>query len=283
MIIVLFLLSSCKASVDNLSYKNDIGYEAYISDFNTGYDDATFYFIEEAMETSKQARDFYKSNNRRCGDYIITDYEDGVCINRYVGLELSDGSILEIPEKIDNKLVVKIGGYVSDDETKILGAFSGNTNFTLKIPSTVKYIGNLSFLCYSGIISDDDRKDFTFISSIEVSADNPYYWSNDGALYTKDRKSLLYEPKLEWICSGVSYTVPDFIETFEPSNGVDSNMAKIVIGNNVNKINTFIDRGENTEDWVPDIVVFGYKDTVAEKWAEEQNTLFKEIEDLQDY
>lgn len=267
---------------DYSNYKNEEGYQEYINDSSTGYEDVPYYDCDESMETSELARKYYENNKRRSGDYIITDYNDGVCINQYVGGKVAENAILNVPEKIDGKPVVKIGGYPVDNGDDFLGAFAGNKNFTLKLPSTVKYIGSHTFLYYSGIIPEENRDDFTLVKSVEVSEDNPYYASYKGTLYTKDKKSLLYEPKLQWIYLERDYIVPELVENFVPSNGVSDGEITLTIGENVKTINTFIDKGEDGIDpnpyVIPQIVIRGKKGSVAEEWAKEQCAKFEALE-----
>ena len=286
-VLLLITLSGCGAK-KNTNYKKQVGYKEYISDTSTGYKDAPYYECNEAMNKSLKAIEFYKNNNRRCGDYIITDYENGVCINKYLGFKSSEDQVIEIPETLEDKPVVKIGSYpvnenVNDTlDIELIGAFAGCMDFTLKIPSTVKYIGDRAFLYYSGIIQEDKRDNYTFVKNIQVDEDNKYYSSKDGVLYTKDMKSLLFDAKLGWYyCTVNSYSVPDFVENFEPSNGIAENLGSIVFEKSIKKINTFIDKGENGIEPDPEyklnVVVKGYKNTAAEKWAEKQYAKFKAI------
>lgn len=282
--ILIFLLTiifftGCEKYYSN--YKSEDGYVEYVSDNDTGYEDVPYYNCDEAMESSEDARKYYENNKRRSGDYIITDYNDGVCINQYVGCNVAENATLNVPEKIDGKPVVKIGGYPVDNGDDFLGAFAGNKNFTLKLPSTVKYIGSHTFLYYSGIIPEENRDNFTLVKSVEVSEDNPYYASYKGALYTKDKKSLLYEPKLQWIYLERNYVVPEFVENFAPSNGVSDGEITLTIGENVKTINTFIDKGEDGIEpnpyVTPNVVIIGYKNTAAEEWAIEQYAIFEKL------
>lgn len=275
-----FAFTGCGKDYSN--YKDEDGYQKYISDSNTGYEDVPYFDCDEAMRSSEDARKYYENNKRRSGDYIITDYEDGVCINKYVGWKIAENATLKVPEELDGKPVVKIGGYPIDDGDDFLGAFAGNRDFTIELPSTVKYIGSYTFLYYSGVISEEDRDDFTLVKAVEVSDDNPYYASYEGALYTKDKKSLLYDPMLEWMYLQTSYTVPDFVEIFEPTNGVADSDVTITIGDNVKTINTFIDKDEDGIEpnpaVKPRLVVRGKKGSAAEEWAKEQYAEFEALE-----
>lgn len=49
----------------------------------------------------------YISKMYKSGDFLVSDYNGGICINRYVGNEKD----VVIPEKIDGKNVIKIGLY----------------------------------------------------------------------------------------------------------------------------------------------------------------------------
>ena len=285
---LLLLFTGCGAK-NTADFNKQVGYKEYISDTDTGYKDAPYYECNEAMNKSLKAIEFYKNNNRRCGDYIITDYENGVCINKYLGFKPFEDQVIEIPETLEDKPVVKIGCYpvnenVNDTlDIELIGAFAGCMDFTLKIPSTVKYIGDSVFLYYSGIIQEDKRDNYTFVKNIQVDENNKYYASKDGVLYTKDMKSLLFDAKLGWYyCTESSYSVPDFVENFEPSNGIAENLGSIVFEKSIKKINTFIDKGENGVEPDPEyrlnVVVKGYKNTIAEKWAEQQYAKFKALD-----
>lgn len=101
-------------------------------------------------------------------------------------------------------------------------------------------------------------------------------------MYSKDYKKLLYidypnaiqDYDVE-IPESYSYDVPDFVESFEPSAGVPSDMYSLTIGKNVKSINTFIDVDEfNTRS----LTVYGYQGSVAEEWAKDKNVKFKALD-----
>ena len=146
---------------------------------------------------------------------------------------------------------------------------------------------NVDVLTYAGNLENlkdiENRDNYTFVKNIQVDENNKYYASKDGVLYTKDMKSLLFDAKLGWYyCTESSYSVPDFVENFEPSNGIAENLGSIVFEKSIKKINTFIDKGENGVEPDPEyrlnVVVKGYKNTVAEKWAEKQYAKFKALD-----
>lgn len=212
------------------------------------------------------AKDYLENYNKatkRSGDFIITDFEDGVCINEYIydKTKVNNNSLtVGIPETIDGKKVLKLGAAckkvwdndISMDyeyiETGFLINVPSKINVTVKIPKTVRDI------CYSsldnsfddffddeGYYSDNPevnknakRYEKTFISRFVVDKDNPYYSSIKGSLYTKNMKWLLY------ICAGLNETtIPDSVryisnEALDYYSGEDDLV--ITIGENVNNI-----------------------------------------------
>lgn len=287
-LLLLLTLSSCK---DYTNYKNEEGYQEYISDCNTGYEDVPYYFAEDSMTESASARKYFKKNCRRVGDFLITDYMDGVCINKYCGFLFGDDLI--IPEKIDGKPVVKLGGYFEGDiETEdgykeIIGAFGGNASVTIHIPSTVKIITQEAVWFDRGMISDEDKYKYVYIIGFDVNKDNPYYYSSEyGNLYSKDMKTLLYSQNYNEFKSeyenGESITViPNYIENFSPSNGISMD-ERLKFDKTIKKINTYIDMGESDSSELDPkyngVVIYGYKNTVAEKWANEQHAIFVSLD-----
>ena len=291
-LIFVVLLTACGSKTN---YMDIEGYNEYISDGNTGYDDVPFYNCNEAMIESIEAREYYSNNKRRCGDYLITNYEDGVCINKYFKpwfFELFPDHSITIPDELDGLPVVKIGGYPVEDENtgvNMVSAFGGLNEYTLIIPSTVKYIGSSCLWTCTGIGSEDGEDDNTLPGKIVVDSNNKYYTSVDGALYTKDKKTLLFDYRLNFYSTyqsanydGTVYNVASFVENFEPSNYVTSDLSEIVFNKDIKKINTSFDMGEDghspDKDVHPDTIVKGYKNTVAESWAKEQYATFESLD-----
>lgn len=289
-------LSICGCTQKDYSdYKNEEGYQEYISDSNAGYEDVPYYYVQDSMMESELARKYYKNNSRRVGDFIITDYMDGVCINKYCGYLLGDDLI--IPEEIGGKPVVKLGGYFegaveSDPEygfdyKDIIGAFGGNVGITIHIPSTVKVITQESISYSIGIIPEEDRYRYVYILGFDVDKDNPYYYSSKskyGNLYTKDKKALLFYCSADDFKSEYDYAsgystivIPNSIQNFAPANGI-SEGERLKFGKTIKKINTYIDMGESDSTQLPpeynEVVIYGYKGTAAEEWAEEQHATF---------
>lgn len=290
LISVMLIFVSCENN--NIDYKSLEGYKEYISDSDKGYEDLPYFNVVDSMEESEKAREYFRANSRQCGPYIITDYEDGVCINEYLGSSDSFVDVLSIPETLDGKPVVKIGGFlqqmyideIDEIDEIVIGAFGGYFIRNLQLPSTLKIITRDVLKCspYTGFCENGVHES---ILRILVNKNNPYYTSKDGVLYSKDLAKLVYidyyndminvsyEP-LECF----SYIVPDFVESFEPTKGVPSGLNGIKIGKNVKNINTYINRDEDGLDWALDIIVSGYKNTAAEEWAKQENIKFEALD-----
>lgn len=275
---LLLSFTACE-NKSNTDYKALSGYKEYISDSDKGYEDLPYFYVTDSMEESEEAREYFRANNRQCGEYIITDYEDGVCINKYrLNHTISVLDTLDVPETLDGKPVVKIGGYLQEDSQdsllpyEVISAFGGLRGCTLNLPKTVKVITADSIDSCSFALEDDERVKFPVFIGINVDKENPYYFSEDGVLYSKDKKKLLF---MNFDYESDNYKVPEFIESFEPVLGVPCGLTSIEIGKNVKSINTYIDRGEGE---TPNIVVRGYKGTAAEEWAKQENVKFEALD-----
>ncbi len=249
---------------DYSNYKSEEGYHEYISDSNSGYDDAPYFACKSSMINNEKARCYYKENSRRSGNYIITNYEDGICINKCLGDEPMD-----IPSEIEGKPVIKVGSYLKNDE--VYPAYYDWGFCTMKIPKTVKYIED-NFYSYTGpdlYSYNESMKEFTLITSIQVDTDNPYYTSKNGSLYTKDMKVMLF-------LGEDAYEVPSTVNKIQPLDGFKAdNSFSLKIGKNVSEINAQT-YGEND---IPQFVIYGNKNTVAKQWAKENNVEFRELKD----
>ena len=271
---ILILAFSCSGCLYHVYYKDLTGYKEYISDIKSGYKDIPYYCVEDSMTNNNNAREYYIHNSRRVGDYLITDYMDGVCINKYYGN--ASYETISIPQFIDDKPVVKLGAYLDGED--VVGAFGGNTLVKIKLSSSVKVISSVTIMSARWMIPEDLRYRYVDICSFDVDENNKYYSSDNSSLFSKDFKTLLWLNNSE----GDELIVPEFVETFEPSNGIEDLLKSITIGKNVKKINTFIDRGEGgtepNKHCIPDVKIRGYKNTAAEKWAKENYAKFVQID-----
>lgn len=270
---------SCK---DYSNYKNEVGYKEYISDYDSYNGKMNFpphFGKRSTIDDNQISRKYYHRNSRRCGDYLITNYEDGICINRYFG----DSRKIYIPETLDGKPVVKLGGYLVKENGMytVASAFACIDNCILNIPSTVKYI-SYEALAHPASLPEEPleyRTHNAYIKKINVDENNPYYYSENGILFTKDKKRLLFMDYDTALNSAEEYYVPDSVEIFQPIYGV-AYYGCLIFGKNIKKINTYLYDsygtcfpGVDARD-KPDITVKGYKGTVAEKWAKKYKLEF---------
>ena len=133
----------------------------------------------------------YISKMYKSGDFLVSDYNGGICINRYVGNEKD----VVIPEKIDGKNVIKIGLYFerSWDDTSdgIDGSiyFQRNAFYETGVKSIYLPSGLKEIVMYSFYISEKNT-----LKSIKVSKENPYYLSVNGILFSKKPLKVLCIP-----------------------------------------------------------------------------------------
>lgn len=126
-------------------------------------------------------------------DFVIQDYLNGVSIVRYKGNEAT----VKIPEMLDGKTVIKIGGYFhnynisSDPLYMYRPAFDCSKIRKIILPKSIKEIVHNSFHTVS--YSEDESLE-DMLETIEVSSENQYYSSDNGMLYSKDKSILLCVP-----------------------------------------------------------------------------------------
>lgn len=147
-----------------------------------------FYFNDPIEKISVNSSEVENYNNGAhwVKNFRVRDYLDGVEISRVIPLD--ESRQLAIPETIEGKPVIKLGGYFESDDPQTDSSFSylsclfGDFWESVKLPKTVKEIVNETF------------DEVTSLKTIEVSEDNPYYSSKDGVLYNKDRTIELCVP-----------------------------------------------------------------------------------------
>lgn len=273
----LFVFTSCSESMTVVDVKQTLGY----SDYNTSPN--KLYLCDEPLETSENARIFYLENKRTVDNFVITDFLDGVCINEIL-TKNNDNSTIEIPSKIGNKPVLKIGCSYNanngefDADKDILPALNLNdeqaeSNFTVKINGNIKYISKYAFNFLT------EPSEFSPVN-IVVSENNEYYSSENGCLYDKNKNKLFYIP----FCAieKFSFTVPKSVTSFEPSNGLINAPYKLYIGSKVSNISASIYQSDSEEfypinsdeDTEVEFSIYGKKGSLAEKWAKNNNINF---------
>lgn len=260
------MFTSC-GEKDYTNYKNEEGYVEYISYADKGSKYASYYAIPMAIDENEKARRYYENNIRQCGDFMVTNYLDGICVNDYVGEIDDDSTGIVIPETLDGKPVIAIGSVIIDDpslspvpneahdywgwEEEYWPAFYGAD---IVMPSTIKYLTSL------------------YTNSIVVDENNPYYASKDGDLYTKDMKTLLFYSGSN---STIAKKISEKTEVFAPSNGLDGKWGTAIeLGKNIKTIDTtYSYEGSEAYTKYP-FYITGYKGTAAEKWAKENEIEF---------
>lgn len=149
--------------------------------------------------------------------YEILSETDKTCvINGYTGTAAE----IEIPSALDGYTVTK----VSFNEV-----LANETLTRITIPSTVTEIeafdnGEAPFLNY------------TALTAINVSSDNPNYSSVDGVLFNKDQTELLKYPQGK---TDTSYVIPSSVEKIGPGAfGYNYSLVRVTISNSVTEIGT---------------------------------------------
>ena len=146
---------------------------------------------EEDKKTEEYMDKIYEADN-----FWVSDYENGICINRYVGNEKD----VVIPEKINGKNVIKIGQYferswddaadgISCSKYIFKNAFYGTEIESVFLPGTVKEIVSDTFC-------DSNDK---CLKKINVSKENPYYLSVNGILFSKKPLKVLCIPGVYYL------------------------------------------------------------------------------------
>lgn len=175
----ILIASSCLALVvnnDKVSY-----YNMYESCNN-------FEEIKDVKAQDQKAKE-YMDSMYKCGDFFVTDYKDGVCINQYVGKDKK----VDIPENINGKKVLKIGMYPGANQTASFeymdtyghfiryNAFEYTEVEWVCIPSGVKEIAQGTF---DGL--------HTNIKGVSVKKNNPFYASFMGMLFSKEYHKIVF-------------------------------------------------------------------------------------------
>ncbi|MCH5304411.1 MAG: hypothetical protein J1E41_06070 [Ruminococcus sp.] len=248
------------------------------------YKDLPYYDYTDVMclnnSEGRRARKYYKENSRQIGDFIVTDYDGGICINKYVGKYIEEGvkgdAIIEIPEKIDGKMVIKIGCYpcergwsAEDGNEKAIGAFSEissdvtNRKLNIILPKTLREIPIQvirPFYVFPEPGSDWCRT-YGIINNFKVDKSNPYYTSDKGSLYDKNKKWLLYKTYETESFDIEFFKVPDSVEYV--ADFIVDNLGGIEFGKNIKQIDAWF-MAEDPSGYT----VMGYLNTPAEEWAD---------------
>ena len=136
--------------------------------------------------TTAAAEEDYKTS----GDfkYSLTS-EGNICIEDCT----STAESLVIPDTLEGKKVTELGKNALGKDHE------SNPYLTVTIPASIEYIS-----------ADNPFMYCTKLKEIKVDSGNTEYTSEDGVLYTKDKKTLICYP---WCKEGDSFTIPEGVTT----------------------------------------------------------------------
>lgn len=256
------------------------------------YDEYRKYLENDSIDVEKcsaQLTEAVKSQYRKVGDYIISDFEDGVCINKFLFSrkkfpkdEKNYGRTpitISIPSEIDGKKVLKLGEYIKNEDDYyesygFLTTIPDDYEITLKIPSSVTDITANALDSIDLYHEDDFFYSNGYIIDIDVAEDNPLYCSENGVMYSKDKRWLLFfRPDPYDDENGgkrQTFTVPESVEYIAVTNLCETRIDPeytLVLGKNIKKIYGYLSTGE-CGTYSCDIKT--EKGSYAEKWVKKQ-------------
>ena len=231
-----------------------------------------YYDFLSSEEMPEELKKFVDAYSTKDDGTIFSNYNGGVSIDKLAWPQTNAKNIvLEIPETIDGKNVIKLGGYITF--TSKGNFFSPATHLeyldqafvfgmpnikSIKIP---KYLKEISFGNFYGVKEDNDY--FLAVEEILVDKENPYYSSANGVLFDKKQETLLFYPELK---KEKKYEVPDSVKIIEFMDFSNTKLETVKIGKNVEEIYAVFDKST---------VIKGYKNTYAQKWANDNGYEFK--------
>ncbi|NLT09589.1 MAG: leucine-rich repeat protein [Ruminococcus sp.] len=170
---------------------------------------------EESATVSEAADEAADSNEKTSGDFTYT-----VSDNDTVTITKCSNTIVDlvIPETIDGLPVTDIGEWVFGKEAnKFLE--------TVSIPASVEYISTNNPFKVCGNLRE-----------ITVASGNKEYVSEDGILFTKDKKRLVCYPTRK---SGKSYAIPDGVEELGSAAIYETELEEITFPDSLNTVKDF--------------------------------------------
>lgn len=114
---------------------------------------------------------------------------------------------------------------------------------TINIPSSVEVIGKIYWDQELLIEYDDVMDEYFhgfFISSINVSEDNPYYSSENGVLYNKDKTQLIKYPYCK---SDKSFVIPDTVVKISTNSMQNYFLEELTIGASLESVSYYLQGG----------------------------------------
>lgn len=192
------------------------------------YEDVPYYGVSDfwGVGKDKEENEIYVKAMYQSGDFLVSAYKEGICINRYLGWSRR----VEIPETIDNKPVIKLGTYPVWDEHYHSYSFYGL--FNEKEIKTVQFSSSLKEIVAGTLNNVQD--------AVAVSEDNPYYASENGMLYNKTKDYLLFIPEN---AADSTFAVPERVVRITDDVMRCETIKTLVLHKNVEKLNADIHPG----------------------------------------
>lgn len=185
---------------------------------------------EMTVDQAKAANPDYVGSTSN-GEYEYDVYKTHIELTKYIGKNAD----VAIPEKIDNAKVTKI----------LAKAFTDTKEKTVKkiaVPATVTDIDTHAFYCVMGL------------EEISVDSKNASFISEEGVLYSKDKKNILAYPIER---SAETFEIPGTVTSLQNSRfAFCANLKSIKIPDSVTKIGDYVFQSCNglTEIEIPDSV-----------------------------
>lgn len=171
---------------------------------NINYDDEIMPLDIDDEETAATGPEQITS-----GDFIYQIDDDG---NAHIVEYCGSSTDVSIPDTIDGVTVTEI---YSD-------AFLSGIAEKIHIPATIEYIS-----------SENPFAPCINLSEITVDKNNENYCINDGVLFTKDMKKMVYYPPKK---DGTSYTIPDGVEQLGVASIAETSLTEINVPDSVKEI-----------------------------------------------
>lgn len=185
---------------------------------------------EMTVDQAKAANPDYVGSTSN-GEYEYDVYKTHIELTKYIGKNAD----VAIPEKIDDAKVTKI----------LAKAFTDTKEKTVKkitVPATVTDIDTHAFYCVMGL------------EEISVDSKNASFISEEGVLYSKDKKNILAYPIER---SAETFEIPGTVTSLQNSRfAFCANLKSIKIPDSVTKIGDYVFQSCNglTEIEIPDTV-----------------------------
>lgn len=251
----------------------EIPYYGYIDISKVATTNNTYKYKSLKINSRKTRNKIIKKYKRSAENpnYIYAYYKDGIEIVKYIGKKRD----VVIPDFIEGKKVIKIGGYIKkyyESEPISYNYFSAFADKNVKSVTVSRYVKDIVLDTFEG---DNPFSSELDLEEIKVSKKNPYYSSDKGIMYNKNKSVLLCVPvnyKSKTI--DIPYNV-----NIAYGIGASINTTKIIIRNSTIDLKELIDYSEET-DYYDEMVfdntktIYAPKNSSGEKYAKENKFKF---------